>query len=65
MNPESNLGSHWWLKACRKCKGALHLCKDSFGYYRKCINCGAYHYQPPHSPPEISRQHLPTAQAMP
>ena len=40
MNIEHTYGDKWWPNSCTKCSGAMHLCKDQFGQYRKCINCG-------------------------
>ena len=30
----------FWLKACPKCAGALHLERDIYGWYLTCVNCG-------------------------
>lgn len=45
MNNETSFATQWWLSACIKCGGALFLCQDNYGQYRKCINCGKQHQQ--------------------
>lgn len=30
----------FYFKACPKCKGDMHLDRDAYGSYRKCIQCG-------------------------
>lgn len=54
--PESSYADLWWHDACPKCRGSLYLCKDSFGHYRKCINCGQHHYR---LPPGVQQQPVP------
>lgn len=29
-----------YLKACTKCKGDVHLDRDSWGAYLQCLQCG-------------------------
>ena len=30
----------FYFKGCPRCKGDVYVEKDSFGTYRKCIQCG-------------------------
>ncbi len=30
----------FYFKGCPKCKGDVYVEKDSFGTYRKCLQCG-------------------------
>ncbi len=29
-----------YMKACPRCKGDVHMNRDSFGAYAKCLQCG-------------------------
>ena len=29
-----------YLKACPRCKGAMHSNRDMYGSYRECLQCG-------------------------
>ena len=29
-----------WLKECPRCRGDLYLNKDTYVWYRKCLQCG-------------------------
>ena len=33
-------GKVFYFKGCPRCKGDVYVEKDSFGTYRKCIQCG-------------------------
>ncbi|MFH1560347.1 MAG: hypothetical protein ABID84_02915 [Chloroflexota bacterium] len=38
-----NSGERWGtmlLKGCPRCRGDLHMDRDFYGEYRKCIQCG-------------------------
>ncbi len=31
----------FWSKACKRCRGDVHLNNDIYGHYVSCIQCGA------------------------
>jgi uncharacterized protein YbaR (Trm112 family) len=40
LNTNIGKSNHIELKACPRCSGDLHMDKDVFGHYRKCLQCG-------------------------
>ncbi len=30
----------YWKKGCPRCHGDMFLDRDSYGYYRHCVQCG-------------------------